>query len=123
MATELDTLILPKVLELIGRYGKLVSFSVTTGATQNAGAGTVTGGTTTAHSVKASPPYPYESRYIDGDLVLVGDSRLYLAGSGLAFTPAPGQVVTIDSAKWRVVRVNPIYSGELVAAWEVQVRR
>lgn len=123
MVTSLDTKLVPKATELLDLYGKAVTWSVTIGAAYNPASGAVTVGTTTNHSVKVSPPDPYSSRYIDGDLVRVGDARVYVAAELLTFTPAEGQTITIDSATWKIVRVNAIYSGESIALWEAQVRR
>lgn len=123
MVTVLDTKLAPKVLAIIAKYGKTVSWSVTSGATHTPSTGAVTGGTTTAHTVKVTPPEPYESKYVDGDVVREGDSRIYIAASGLAFTPAENQRVTIDAAVWTVTRVNAIYSGDLVCLWEAGLRR
>lgn len=123
MVTSLDTKLVPKSADLVELYGKAVTWSVTTGAAYNPASGTVSGGSTTNHSVKVTPPEPYASRYIDGDLVRTGDARVYIAAESLAFTPAEGQKLTIDAATWKVVRVNAIYTGESIALWEAQVRR
>lgn len=122
MVTALDLTLPATALAVLTEFGKNVTFSVTSGGTNSPSTGAVTGATTTTYTVKAYP-YPYEARYVDGDVVQVGDAKLILAASGLAFTPAPGQSVTIDAAVWRVIAANAIYSGELVAAWELQVRR
>lgn len=123
MATALDLQIGPAVLAVIARVGKVVTWTVKSGGTKNPTAGTVDGVTTTNYTVKCSPPSAYEQRYVDGKLIQQGDAKLILAGQGLAFTPALGQSVTIDGVVWRVLGVDPIYSGELIAAWKVQVRR
>lgn len=123
MATSLDTKLRPKVLAVIAQYGKAVSFAVDSGGTHSASTGTVSGTSTTTYSVTVTPPAPYASKFIDGDTIRDGDALIYLAAQDLAFTPAAGQRVTIDSAVWTVTRANAIYSGELVCAWEVGLRR
>ncbi len=70
-----------------------------------------------------TPPAPYASKFIDGDTIRAGDAQVFLAAQGLAFTPAPLQRVTIDGDVWTVVSANAIYSGDLVCAWEVGLRR
>ena len=123
MTTALDDELLPEVLAIIDELGKSVSVAVTTGAASVPSTGAVSEGTTTSYTVKATPPSPYESKFVDGDLIRAGDSRIFLAGQDLAFTPNAGQRITIDSDQWLAVSVNAIYSGELVCVWEVQVRR
>lgn len=123
MATPLDNVLPAKVVEILAKYGKTVTWTVSTGGTVDASAGKIVGATETPHTVKVSPPEPYTSRFIDGDVILAGDAKVVLAAQSLAFTPAAGQKLTIDGEVWRVVAVNRQYSGELVAAWEAQVRR
>lgn len=121
MATTLDTTIRPKVVALLALYGTAVAFTDKPGsysrATGAASAGASLG------SVQATPPEGYESRYVDGDVVKAGDSRIYIAGQGLTFTPAAGQKFAVGGITYHVVSAKPIYSGDQVAAWEVQGRR
>lgn len=122
MATSLDTKLIPKAADLVDTYGKSVTWSVTT-STYNPASGDVSGVAVTTYTVKVTPPEPYSERWIDGDLIRFGDAKVFLAAQGLAFTPAPGQTITIDSTVWIVVAANAIYTGESVALWEAQVRR
>lgn len=121
--TELDDELLPEVLALIEELGKAVSVTVTSGGTPNVTAGTIDGATSTDYTVKATPPYPVKQAWSMRDVTTEAESACLLAGSGLPFTPAPGQTVTIDSVKWSVVSASPIYSGELVCAWELGLAR
>lgn len=120
-ATVLDTKLRPKVVALLAKYGKDVTFTAKPGSyshtTGAASAGASLG------TVRCTPPAGYAQRYVDGDVIRQGDVQLYLAGQGLTFTPEPGQRVTFDSTTYTVVAARPIYSGDLVAAWEVQARR
>lgn len=122
MATELDLELGPVVVELLTEFGKDITFTIggdndydpKTGITDQDGQTTVV--------LKGSPPTPV--RYFGGDSVArEGDSRTYIASSGLTFTPKPGLVVEIDSEKWQVVSVTPIYTGELVGAYGLLLRR
>lgn len=123
MVTTLDTKLVPKAAELVELYGKSVTWGVTSGGSYNPASGDVTGSSTTSYTVKVTPPEPYSERWIDGDLVRVGDAKVYLAAQDLAFTPSAGQTVTIDATVWKAVSANAIYTGESIALWEVQVRR
>lgn len=123
MATELDLELGPVVVELINEFGKDITFTIggdndydpKTGITDQDGQTTVV--------VKGSPPAPVR-RFFGADAVArEGDSKTFIASSGLTFTPKPGLVVEIDSEKWQVVEVTPIYTGELIAAYGLILRR
>ncbi len=121
MPTALDLELLPEVLALIAEVG------IATAITENDGtydpATGATSGTPTSHTVTATPPLDYDVKFIDGDVVRVGDTYLYVAGSGLGFTPKPGFSVVTGGRTWRVVAVRDLRSGEQTAAWELQLRR
>ena len=117
MTTVLDTKILPKVLAIIEKYGRTVNVAIDTQA-KDWSTGIVST-TTATNTVKCSPPEPFNQRYVDGDLVRTGDMETLFAAQDLPFAPVVG--MRIDT-KWTAVRVDPIYSGDLVAAWKVQLR-
>ncbi len=123
MPTALDTRLAAIVVSTINRYGKSVTFTVTSGGTPNVTAGTIDGATSTDYTVKATPPYPVTEAYTLRDVTTEATSACLIAASGLAFAPAVGQTVTIDTVAWRVVSASAIYSGELVCAWELGLAR
>lgn len=118
--TATDTKLRAKALAAITTYGRDVAFTA-----KPTYAGPATGGSSAGASLGTTKAVvgAYELRYVDGDVVRVGDLRLILPASGLAFTPEEGQTCSVDGKTWKVVRVVPYSSGEQNAAWEVQVRR
>ena len=123
--TDLDTRLIPRVLELITKYGKDVTFKTFPSATYTPTTGKTTPGAETDYSEKVTPPEPYEDKFIDGEIVQIGDCRVYLAASGLAFTPEKGMEVEFDAEgiTWRIVRIMPVYTGESIAMYGLQLRR
>lgn len=121
MPTTLDIRMIPRVLAIIAKYGKSATFSASTG-TYNPASGNVAN-TATTYSKKIIPPYAYENKYVDGDIIKQGDMRSGVAASGLEFTPTPGMSVEIDSATWKIIAVSPVYTGELIAMYELQLRK
>lgn len=112
-----------KVVATLEKYGRDVTFHVSSGGTVNASAGRIDGATITDYTVKASPP---EQRNAFGAKVIAveGRARITIAGKDLAFTPASGQRVTIDGPDWTVVGVSPLgANGALVVGWEIEVER
>lgn len=120
--TVLDTKLLPVVFNIIEKYGKTVSFGVQTGGVYDEGTRTYSGGTTTPTSKKVSPPDRFADELINGDTIQAKDLYVILPAQGLTFTPQVGWTVTVDSVVYMTIRVDPIYSGELVAAYQIQLR-
>lgn len=122
--TTLDTTMAVEVVSLLAEFGKDVVFtSAAVVAEYDPATGRTTQSSPTTYTVKSAPPFAYEQRYVNGNTVQEGDLRLLIAGADQEFTPKVGQKVTFDSGTYRVVSVIPYYSGEDIAAWEVQVRQ
>jgi len=123
MATSLDLILVPKVYSLIDELGRSVSFSSVTSSAYDPTTG-VTSQATSAKTAKATPPAPYNIMYVDGDIIESGDMETLIAAQGLTWTPVVGMAMTWASGNvWRVVSVKPIYSGESVCAYSLQLRR
>ena len=78
----------------------------------------------TNYSAKISPPAPFNQNRINDTTIIQGDMSCLLAAKGFAITPtARTDKMLFDGTTWQIVAVNPIYSGEQVAAWELQLRQ
>lgn len=122
--TELDDVLVPAVQELLDDLGRDVTFKVAdVSSTYDPTTGTGSKSTNN-YTVKATPPYPYSFGMISNDIVQAGDMRTLIAAEDLAFVPESGDVMTWDTGDvWGVVHATPIYSGELICAWEIQLRK
>lgn len=109
--------------KMTGKYGKAITLRKTE-STYDPATGQTTE-TTTDYAVKTEPPQPYEQRYIDGQLIQTGDMRLLVAATdpGLTDTPDLEWKALMDGDTWQIVTIRPIWSGEQVAAYELQTRR
>lgn len=121
--TILDTKLIPKILAKVIKYGKTVDFVVPATKVHAPETGIVTETNPTTYSKKVTPPEPYIEGYAPPESIRVGDSKIYLPSSGLEFTPTRGYLVQFDSTKWRMENVNPIYTGEQIALYELQLRK
>jgi hypothetical protein len=119
----LDDRLVPKVLEIVQKYGKIVGFVVPTSQTYDPATGTNTVTTPVTYNKKVTPPQNYSSRLIDGQNILAGDCQIFLPASGLTFAPVAGMKVTIASQTWAIVNAGPIYTGESIALYELQLRK
>ena len=117
----LDATFRPLAHNLIAKYGKNVTFTKTTAGTFDPVTGTTIGSTSTDTVVKIAPPAAVDVAEVNGTSIQTGDLKVSVAA--LDYTPDINQTVTIDGATYDVVSVSPVYSGELVALYDCQVRK
>ena len=122
MTKPLDTKIIPKVLEILTKYGMSITMVEISGGTYDPATGENTGETTTDHSVKIAPPSPGIG-YIINDLVKEGDMETTIATSGLTIDFDNQLEFTLDSKKWKVIHHTPMYSGDSIAAYQLLLRQ
>lgn len=120
--TRLDDTLVPKTKAILDDLGKSMILAVKDDGTYNPD-GSVTGQVESTQTVAASPPIEYSSRLVDGDAIRQGDVQVFIAAQGLTLTPAEKMSVTFDGQVWRAVGVKPVYSGDLIALWDLQLRR
>jgi len=159
--TNLDKRMIPKVVKLINKYGKTVVFKLYPNAKYNPPTGDMQNLDPIGYIKKIIPPYNYDDKYINGDLIKVGDMQsgmgvnytsipsgvqvvingqpinIVMDGnlinvavdqspadiSNVDFKPKEGVEIIIDGLTWKIVRVMPIYSGQLIALYLFQLRR
>ncbi|HBG77501.1 MAG TPA: hypothetical protein DDW84_01445 [Phycisphaerales bacterium] len=121
--TKLDKKLRAKVLALIAKLGKSVVFVIQPQKDYDPTKGEATGLDPIYPIKKIIPPFEYESKYIDGDLIKVGDMQSGIAAKDLEFTPAKSMTVCFDDMTWKIIRVMPIYTGQQIALYMFQLRR
>jgi len=122
MVTEFDNEMVPEAQAILDEFGMDVILTYETG-TYDAATGSVSTPAPTTETVKMSPPVPIEMKYVDGDVIKHGDVEAYLAAQDLVNTPRNGMKVTIKGEVFQAVEASPLYSGELIAAWKLRLRR
>ena len=121
--TELDTELLEDVFDIIDEFGKRVTFWVYGWAAYDPATGKETTGDATQYDKKVLPPYSVDLKYVDGDVIKAGDMLSGVSAKDIEFTPAKGIKVTVDDDIWAIQRVRPIYSGEWIALYLLQLRK
>jgi hypothetical protein len=126
MATELDGVFVPLALDLINTYGKSVHAAISNDGVYDPTAGNMQSPTTQYYPIKISPPSPKTASFSPSDVDISGMMTAYVAASGLAFTPVPGMKIIFDKGlssedSWGAHSVLPIYSGELIAVWKLDL--
>lgn len=120
--TTLDDTILPTVLSVIASVGIPATFAETTKDYKPA-TGAVRELTNTSRSATVSPPQRFKDQFVNGDTIQSADCYVYLAGSGLPFTPVKSMRVTVLAVTYSIVEINPLYSGESIAAYKIHLRK
>jgi len=122
--TSLDKKFLPMALRLVTKYGKLVQFDTYPDEVYTPSTGENVPGDSVVFYKKIIPPYGYEQKYVNGDSVQAGDMQTGIAASGLEFVPQPSLTkVTIDTKQWNIINMMPIYSGEQICMYLLQLRK
>jgi hypothetical protein len=124
--TELDATIGPLASGLIDQYGKNILFGTVTSGEYD----TITGSTTEVinmRSIKAIvEDYSLQgsgAAFASG-LIETGDKKLTIAAASFPDgPPTPEDYCEIDNTRFKALNIKATYSGELVALYEIQVRR
>ena len=122
-----DNVFRPVGSTLVDLYGVPSTYTAKT----DSGIDTTTGlpsTTENSQTLTMTPPSAYKIEEVDGSIIQSHDMNTYIAGEAwdLAFPsvqPQIGDEVTINGQEYTVVNPNPVYSGLLVAAYKLQLRR
>jgi hypothetical protein len=121
MTTAIDTLFAGIVPQMLDVYGTAVTFTRRTGTVSPSTRG-VSGAGTETMTTKVSPPEMVKSVAPGEGLLRVGDAKVIVRNQSISFAPTQDQFAAIGGVSHRVVMVKPLYSGDLVAAYEVFLR-
>lgn len=112
---------LADALDLVAAFGRAATW--TTYASSYSASTGINTRTPTAVSVVCTPPLDRKTGFRGGDVGTDGHGVVYIAASGLTFTPAVSNLVTFGTEKWTVVEVETIAAGETAVLHVAQVRR
>jgi hypothetical protein len=107
--------------ELLAEFGAVAQTVHTTAGTYDPEAGTSTPESTTTQDVTAVC-IDYESKFIDGALILRGDKQVFMSARGVT-APVAGDKFTWQAAEYAVIAVTPLAPAGVVVLYELQVRR
>lgn len=65
----------------------------------------------------------YEQKYIDGELVRMGDQRVFMPADGLTVAPEVEGVILRGAETWKIVNVKPLAPNGQQIMYEIQVRQ
>lgn len=127
--TSLDDSLRPLALKLLTKFGKALVLSQSAAGSYNTADGTVTAVVPSTQTVYgAIEEYADNLRFLGDKLnvpssIIEGDKKVTIAAKGLTFAPATGQNINIDGVAFNVMGVGSVWSGSLVAAYVLHVRR
>lgn len=109
-----------RIHSLNDTHGTLIVYNRLAAGTFNSATGKVSGSSTTTHNVKASIR-DYKLHEIKG-LLQQGDKRVILAADALSFAPSEKDSVLLDSRRYSVLFVEPVYNKSSIVAYRLTVR-
>lgn len=122
MSGKLDSIMGPLATNLIADFGGPVTLTRTVKVYDS-----VTGKTTdtsTTFTVNMSPANPYTRARIDGTLIQTEDLWAYIPASAPSGAPdGKTDQITLAGTVYKVVTVQPVYSGVQIAMYQVQMRK
>lgn len=116
MSTALDIEMAAAVLEILDDLGVPATITTTTTGGYDTATGLLSNTVVATPILKVSPPITYEGHEIDGTLVLADDFKV-IVKYDVAIDVKPADDILINGLSAEIKRVDPMYSGEDVAAW------
>lgn len=117
----LDATARPLADQLINQLGKAAIIRRIDPGTVDPVTGVPSGGSTTDHNVKVTPPSRYRMELVAEALVQADDFECSVAALDLTIEPdVETDKLVLDGEQFAVKGVQPVYSGELVAYYSLQ---
>jgi len=119
MATDFDKEMSLVSTELIAEFGKDVTYYQ-----NNNTINPITGELTTSETtftITVAPPSAVNIANVDNKVIQAGDMEVILDGD-ITFYPEAQDILVLDSIRYNVVAVQPLYSGDLVAIYTIFCR-
>ena len=107
--------------KLLTKFGKLVTLSRITEGSYDPTTGEMATPTAVSSSVYALIK-DYKGIDLTNGVILQGDRKVTIAALGID-EPQPADKVTLDLYDYNVISVRKVWSGELAAMFELQVRK
>lgn len=118
MSTSLDIEMAKAVLDILDDLGVPATITTYTSGGFDVLDGSVSG-STVAHPIdKVSPPIMYEGIEVDGTTVLYDDFKVIVKYDP-SIDVKPADDISINGLTAEIKRVDPMYSGEDIAAWMI----
>lgn len=118
--TGLDRKLRQTAVNLVNKYGKVITHTAVSEGSYDPITGTVTPANTD-YSIKAIVE-DYKGIELVSGQIQHGDVKITMPAKGNT-KPDPNDKITIDSIVYMVVSVKSVWSGEMAAIYELQVRK
>lgn len=105
--------------DLLAEYGQETTLTKVTAGVYNPATGTAAE-TRTPRTVTAAA-FDYETKYIDGTLILSGDKQVFMSVVGNE-EPKPGDLLAWMGRDWRVITFKNLAPAGISVLYELQVR-
>lgn len=119
--TVMDIKMRAVAARLIAKFGKSVSLTTLGTNSYDVTTGDSTPASTKTKTLKGIVRAPTQYEY-DSGTAASGDSYFIVSALGLITPPDLGDKFVIDGATWKIVSVEPTFSGEQVAIYTCHLR-
>lgn len=121
--SALDDKFRPLATKLIAKYGTAITLNAVTAGAYNPAIGSTSNSAASVDTKAVIRAYTTskDGAGIAAGLILVGDMEFVVAAEGIT-KPKPGDTVTLYGVVYSVITCAEIWSGEQVAAYEIQGR-
>ena len=120
MTGLLDTRARATAEAMIAKFGKAMTLRRATVGTYDAAQGTAAE-VPTDYSIVGVVAQPSPAMFQAG-LAVAGDITVLIAAQATSLVPVPGDELIIDDVTWQATSVRSMFSGELIATYEVLAR-
>ena len=120
--TALDTSLVPTAYALLQEFGQDAVHTKKASKTYDPATLEVTEGIDVIQNVKISPPTKYSLFYIASGAVKQGEVVTYLSPENLDFLPEQDHTFTLNGVVYTLLKVDPIYSGNFIAIYEISLK-
>lgn len=121
--TALDDRLRASVLRLTAKLGKSVSISSRSPGLFNPATGERSAGSMSSQAVKSTPPGDYRRYFSQSARISAEDLQIGVAAAEFEGEPLLDSQVTIDTRVYAVTAVLPVYSGDQVCLWLLNLHR
>lgn len=121
--TALDDRLRASVLRLTAKLGKSVSIASRAPGRFDPSSGSRGAGSTSTQAVKATPPGDYRRYFGQSARITAEDLQIGVAAAEFEGEPLLDSQVTIDTRVYAVTAVQPVYSGDQVCLWLLNLHR
>lgn len=123
MTTSLDKTLVPAAFNIIEKLGTNMTFTIVTDeGTFDPATNSISGVVEQTFVRKASPPSKFSQKFLNGKTIKENDLKTVVAAQDIPLAPQLNMKVVHAGITYKGLVINPLFSGDDIAAWIVRLR-